>query len=273
MVFEYVTSLSVPLIAPLKITQGEGYSRPVMSFTGYLNVKQFGHAMLHLDKYNEFYLIPFPDFKVKGFLSGHLYPELDGTYHIISSSGFVSEITFSGQRFFYGTRPRDTFTAKVYQRNDPQKSAIYTASGQWNNRYTIRDAATATELEICVIGSIPSSLCKETDPVEQDPWESRKAWKNVIEASKIGNMQDAVREKSKLEEAQRLMRKEDAADGVKWQPLFFTPLQAEYAEFEALASHTDWQLHAAKTAGVWKFDGEKAKRATKPYHGKRTPLR
>jgi oxysterol-binding protein-related protein 9/10/11 len=41
-----------------------------MSFSGSLLAKKTGHAILHLDKYDGDYLIPFPDFRVKGFLSG-----------------------------------------------------------------------------------------------------------------------------------------------------------------------------------------------------------
>lgn len=70
-----------------------------MTFSTSINIKQTGHAVLHIDKYDEDYLIPFPDVKVKGFLSGTLYPELDGTYHIISSD-FISEMKFSGKGLF-----------------------------------------------------------------------------------------------------------------------------------------------------------------------------
>lgn len=47
-----------------------------MTFNGNINVKQTDHAMVHIDRYDEDYLIPIPDAKVKGFLAGHLYPEL-----------------------------------------------------------------------------------------------------------------------------------------------------------------------------------------------------
>ena len=72
--------------------------------------------------------IPLSDAKVKGFLSGHLYPELSGTYQIISSTGFVSEIRFFGQGFFSGTR--NSFEAKMYRREDTTKSPIYNVKGQ-----------------------------------------------------------------------------------------------------------------------------------------------
>lgn len=72
-----------------------------MTFTCSLNIKQTGHAMPHIHEYNEDHLIPFPDFSVKGFLSGTLYSEISGTYHNISSSGFVTEIRFSGGGYFF----------------------------------------------------------------------------------------------------------------------------------------------------------------------------
>jgi oxysterol-binding protein-related protein 9/10/11 len=67
-----------------------------MTFNSSIGIKQFGHALVHIDRYNEDFLIPMPDVKVKGFLSGQLYPEIEGTYYIVSSSGFVSELNFSG---------------------------------------------------------------------------------------------------------------------------------------------------------------------------------
>lgn len=50
-----------------------------MTFTGFLNIKQTGHAMPHIDEYNEDHLIPVPDFSVKGFLSDTLYSEISAT--------------------------------------------------------------------------------------------------------------------------------------------------------------------------------------------------
>ena len=98
-----------------------------MTFNGNLNVKQAGHAMLHLDEYNEHHLIPFQNVQVKGFLSGHLYPEIHGTYYVVSSAGFISEITYSGKGFFSGAR--NSFEAKIYRRDDESKTPIYILKG------------------------------------------------------------------------------------------------------------------------------------------------
>ena len=116
--------------------KGDGYTRVEMSFNGSLNIKQTGHAMLHIDQYDEDHLIPFPDFKVRGFLSGHLYPEIACTYHHITSSGFLSEIKFSGQGLF--SSARNSAQATLYRSaNKVKSSPVYVISGQWNGNFTI----------------------------------------------------------------------------------------------------------------------------------------
>jgi hypothetical protein len=240
-----------------------------MSFSGSLNVKQTGHATLHIDKYDEDYLIPMLDFKIKGLLSRRLYPELNGTYHIVSSTGFVSEISFSGQGFFSGIK--NSFEAKIYHRDDDAKSPIYIASGQWSGEFTIRDPNSATDIETCIPASIPPAPLHIPDLADQDPWETRNAWKEVLSAIDEGDMHRIVNEKSKLEEAQRAMRRKEEVQDTKWVPKFFSS-EKEDPLFDKLASATGWQLHSERTKGVWKFDTEKAKQATKPYHGRLTPF-
>lgn len=239
-----------------------------MSFSGSLYVKQTGHAVLHIDKYDEDYLLPMMDFKIKGILSGRLYPELSGTYHIISSTGFVSEISFSGQGLFSGIK--NSFEAKIYHREDEAKTPVYIASGQWSGKFTIRDPNTATDIETYTPGSIPPAPLQVADLTDQDPWETRNAWKDVLTALDEGEMQRIVNEKTKLEEAQRAMRRKEVAQDIKWEPKFFSSATGD-SLFDELASATGWQLHSERTKGVWRFDAEKAKQATKPYHGDLTP--
>ncbi len=107
-----------------------------MTFTGSLKVKQTGDAILHIDEYHEDYLIPFPDFSVKGFLSGTLYPEISGTYHIVSSSDFVTELRFSGKGYFSGTK--NHLEAIIYRRGDESKTPImlFEANGARASRST-----------------------------------------------------------------------------------------------------------------------------------------
>ena len=250
--------------------RAEGYSRQETTFSGYVNIKQIGHAILHIDKYNEDYLIPLPDVKAKGFLSGTPYPELNDTYHVVSSTGYTSEIKFSESGVFSGARNR--FNATLYRTHDESKSPIYTASGQWSGKFVFRDARKDVDVDSYDVGTAQSAPISLPDLADQDPFESRKAWKDVIHALKKGDMQGTITAKSKLENAQRALRRKEAAEGTKWEPLYFSKRKGEYSLFDTLAASQDIPLNADKTKGVWKFDREKARKATQPYHGKLTPF-
>lgn len=249
--------------------RGEGYTRVEMTFSGYINVRQTGHAVLHIDKEDEDHLIPLPDFSVRGFLSGRLYPEITATYHLISTSGYVTEVQFVGRGLFSGIR--NSFSAKMYHCKDSSKSPIYKMQGQWNEKFDIVHVATNTT-ETHVVDGIPPAPLQTRDLATQDSWESRKAWNGVHSALRAQDMQAIMREKTKLEEAQRKMRQQEKATGKPWQPLFFAQLKDDYELFRRLASFTGWALQPERTKGVWKFDFVKAKDLRQPYRGDLTPL-
>ncbi|KAI8623948.1 hypothetical protein F5Y19DRAFT_481088 [Xylariaceae sp. FL1651] len=125
--------------------RGEGYCRVEITFTGLLNIRQIGHSTLHIDKYDEDYLILLPDAHVKGFLSGRLYPEIKGAYSVILSSGFVSRIEFLGAGLF-GSGESNSFHAIMYHR-DNEGRPLYEISGRCSDRFTMRDARTSAILE------------------------------------------------------------------------------------------------------------------------------
>ena len=82
--------------------RAEGFTCQEITFSGSVSIKQKGYAILHVDQFDENYLIPVPNVKVKGVVSGTPYPELVGTYSIPSSSGWVSEIKFEGKGLIMG---------------------------------------------------------------------------------------------------------------------------------------------------------------------------
>ncbi|KAF2102835.1 Oxysterol-binding protein [Rhizodiscina lignyota] len=250
--------------------KAEGYTcqEITASVSGSVHIRQIGHAILHLDKHNEDYLVPIPDVKVKGILTGTPYPELNGTYYIASSSGFHSKIDFSGRGLFHGKK--NSFQASVF-RNGDEKSPIYEIEGQWTEKFTIRDVATSKDIESFdtnVNDRTPLSVPAVQD---QDPWESRRAWAGVIDALNHSNMQATVDEKSKVEEAQRAMRKREEEQRSEWQPLFFQ-CEKDDSTFRELARGTGEELHADLTKGVWKSDWKALKESRKPFRGNMTPL-
>lgn len=243
-----------------------GYARVEMTFNGQVNIKQYGHVILHIDEYNEDYLIPFPYAQVKGLMSGTFYPELTGTYQIVSTSGFVSEVEFSGKGLL-GSGSKNHFQATIYRAEDSKKTPIYSSDGSWIDKFSIRDETSSKEIENIDTGIPP----QEPQYHEQaDPWETQVAWRDVIAHLRQGNTKKAGAEKNKLEDAQRALRKKNPEDN--WEPLFFSPKDEWYPTFDKLAQDTGLELHKEKTKGVWRFMKEKAENVSRPFHGDLTPM-
>jgi hypothetical protein len=235
-----------------------------------VNIKQIGHAILHIDSYNEDYLIPLPNIKVKGILTGTPYPKLTGTYYISSSSGFISEISFSGKGMLDLTGTKNKFHATLYRASDLKKDPLYTVSGTWNDKFTIHDVENSREIETYDTNASSAAPLVVEPLSDQDPWESRKAWAAVIDALNHGEMQRTSDEKGKIEEGQRKMRKKEETGNLKWKTAFFSNVSEDLV-FKRLAAPIGATVEADRTAGVWKFDHSKAKQARKPYHGDLVP--
>ena len=240
-----------------------------MTFNGNVNIKLTGQSFVHIDKYEETYRIPMLDAKVVGFLSGHLYPELCGKYRITCSSGYISEIDFCGKGFWSGEK--NHFEARVFREESGPGSPLYALSGQWSGKFQISDCSTDAVLEACDINSLTPTSIELPPEAEQDPWETRKAWKKVHESLGKGDMQATVREKSKIEAAQRVMRKQEATNNVSWQPVFFSKSIDQDIRNRNLAGSALHDLQREKSDEVWKADRELARRHKTPFHGGLTP--
>ncbi|KAL8824743.1 MAG: hypothetical protein Q9191_004851 [Dirinaria sp. TL-2023a] len=240
-----------------------------MTFNGNLNIKQRGQSVLHIDEYDETYLIPLVDAKVKGFLAGHLYPELYGKYKIVASSGYVSEMNFQGSGFFTGQT--NQFSASVYHIDKGSESSVYTLQGQWCEKYQIHDSIKEVIIEECDINSAKPAALVSSPEEEQDSWETGRAWKKVREALEKGEMHTTVREKTRIENGQRAMRKREASDGVEWKPLFFYKTHDQNPILQALANSASETLVHEKTDGVWTVDKKMASNFRRPFHDSLTP--
>ncbi|KAK3078354.1 hypothetical protein LTS18_007730, partial [Coniosporium uncinatum] len=250
--------------------RAEGYTCQEITFNGNVNIKQIGHAILSIDAFDEKHLIPLPSVKVSGILSGSLYPELTGTYHLASSSGFVSELSFSGKKLLgLGGGSKNHFEAKLYRERDPS-NVLYTVTGEWNGTFTIHDVQNGRDIETYDTRTAKGTPIHVEDVSKQDDWESRKAWHGVIEGLNQGNMQATSDAKSVLEEAQRAMRKEEEARGETWQPIFFRSERSD-PTFEKLANMCGMSYDANRTVGIWKLNADAVEHAKKPYHGDLTP--
>ena len=159
--------------------QAEGYTRQEVTFNGNVNVKQTGHAILRIARYDESYLVPLPDVKVKGILNASPYPELSGTYSITSSSGFTSEIDFTGKKFLSGGT-KNSLEAKLFPTNERDR-VLYTAKGTWTSSFTIRDETAAKDMETYDVTAATPQPPGLPSLDQQDPWESARLWHDVAD--------------------------------------------------------------------------------------------
>ncbi|KAJ9612720.1 hypothetical protein H2204_014977 [Knufia peltigerae] len=244
----------------------EGYTRQEITFNGTVNIQQIGHATLHLSRHDETYLIPLPNVKVRGILTGNPYPELQGTYHIPCTSGYTSTIEFASKGLFSSSDKKHSFDAKVYREGDEEKKPLYSVTGHWDGEFLIRDVKRDVEVEKFDVRSAKTTPLV-TEPLEdQDPWESRLAWRGVREALLRGDMQGAADAKSRLENGQREMQKVDE-DGKHWKRLFYEAGQRDEVA-EELGRKIGQTIDPADTVAAWKFRLEEWRdgRFNKPYH-------
>jgi hypothetical protein len=245
----------------------DGFTCQEITFSGSVKIKQKGYAIMHVDTYDEDYLIPVPNVKVSGILSGTPYPELQGKYSIVSSSGFVSEIKFEGKGLFSGTKNR--VEARVFHIDDPSTD-IYTVHGSWAERFTIKDAKAKKEMDTHSIDDEPSARLNVSGVSEQDPWESRRAWKDVREALTKGDMQLTSEAKSIIEEGQRNLRKEEKARGGEWERIFYRRVHSDDL-FQKLSAMSNDCYDVDVNGGIWKANKDAIENAKRPYHGDLEP--
>ncbi|KAI5194473.1 Oxysterol-binding protein [Aureobasidium subglaciale] len=252
--------------------RAEGYACQNITFSGTVNIKQIGHAIIHLDKWNEDYLVPLPSVKVSGLITGTPYPELVGSYDIVSSAGYVASVDFSGKRFLGLAGKKNSLHAALYSADDTsRKHPIYTLDGNWNGVFTIRDEKADSVVEEFDTNAHPPLPVQVPDESTLDPYESRKAWGPTISALNSGDMQAVVDAKSKVEQGQREMRKQEEAAGKTWTPLFFQQVQRE-ERLDKLKSIAHGDAEMDGTQGIWRWVGsEKAEQVDRPFHGDLVP--
>jgi len=207
----------------------QGHSGQKTSFTGTsIIVKQSGHAVLTVQPQNggavEKYLITLPKLRIDGIIWGSPYIELTDSNAIQSSTGFSAVIDYKGKGYFSG-KPH-SFKAAISKNG----SAIQTYEGQWTGVSHVGSSKSGQTF-------LDASLAKEEVSVkpitEQGEWESRRLWEKVASGIRSGNFDLAGKEKSRIENEQRQMRKDESAGGQTWSLSRFSHLE-EDVEYQQL---------------------------------------
>ncbi|KAF2473493.1 oxysterol binding protein-like protein [Lindgomyces ingoldianus] len=239
----------------------QGYNAQKASFSRTINVKQIGHAILHIDEYDEDYFITLPSLHIEGLITGSPYVELNRCSYIQSSSGYTAKIDYSGRGWLSGKK--NTFAATLYPEGK-EKEPIYLVDGQWNEGFTIKDAKTKKVLDTYdpkITKVTPLTVAELED---QDEMESRRAWKKVADAIAKGDMDTTSYEKSIIENSQRELRKKEREEGREWDRRFFSRTDT-YPLLQKMAAKIGEQINDNLTSGVWIFDAEKASAAKPPF--------
>lgn len=206
----------------------QGHNAQKTSFSaGAIIVKQIGHAVLTVKLptgVEETYLLDLPRLRIDGIWYGSPYIELTDSSHIASSTGYLSVIDYKGKGYFSGKS--HSFKAHVYPPlpsapMTPSKTAKYVVEGTWNGTSKLRDGTLFTD----VTG--PKVEVQTLDEEQMGEFESRKLWKEVARGIRSGDFELASREKTKIEVAERLKRKDELASGKPWRLNLFEQIESD----------------------------------------------
>jgi len=231
----------------------EGYNGQKASFSrGTISVRQVGHAKYHLKEFDEDYLITLPSLHIEGIVYGAPYVELNKSSTIISSTGYVAQIDYSGKGWVTGKK--NTFCATL--KKEGSKDILYTIDGQWSDGFVIKEGKTKKELETYNAKTTEITPLYIAPIEEQDPLESRRAWAKVQESINTGDLETTGTEKSKIENEQRELRKKEKEEGREWERRYFTRVMDDPV-FTRLAESCEIVAEEGKTDGIWDFDEKK----------------
>ncbi|KAK6534151.1 hypothetical protein TWF281_005488 [Arthrobotrys megalospora] len=247
--------------------------------TGGITITQDGHALTHIQGYDEYHLTTFPTLNIKGLLSfggRNRHLEYSGTSWIVSSSGLITEIVFedgSGGGSLKGAfglggasntgrdNSRRGVSAKISRWQEigdgerkVEERPLATVQGCWDGRLTIRFIDSGRE-EAFEVAQIPMATMHTTPAENQSEWHSQKAWGATKDALANNDWKKAAEEKRKVEEWQRDLRQREEREGKKWIPRYFRPTNfCERAEYLAGIRSGTFSPTLRLGEPIWRFD-------------------
>lgn len=186
-------------------------------------VKQNGHATVRVklpSGQTEKFLITLPRLRIDGLITGSPYMEVTDTSYIQSSTGFLSTINYSGKGYISG-KPH-SFKASMA---DASGKTVFTAEGKWD-----QTSKGSTGPQPFTDATHPKEEVSVAPLSQQQPYESRRLWKEVSDGIRTGDFDKASAAKTKIEVEQREMRKQEAAQGKSWGLRYFaySPSDPDY---------------------------------------------
>ncbi|CAD7068219.1 unnamed protein product [Tilletia caries] len=221
----------------------QGHCAQKTSFSGKaIQVKQIGHGKLTFTPNGasqpETYIFTLPHLVIEGLLFGSPYVELAQSSYIVSSTGYVAKIDYSGRGYFSGKS--HSFKAVVTEMADVAGvRPLYNIEGSWTGQSFFKGGAVPSNAGpggLFWDAETPRSELIVKPIEEQGEMESRRVWKVVAEGIRNGDADLANRSKAKIENEQRAKRKQEASAGTAHKPRYFEQVadDEEYANLTAV---------------------------------------
>jgi hypothetical protein len=244
------------------VGQLRGHVAPKVYFSGTVHIDRKGYSILHFDKFDEDYLITMPKVHVEGLMSASLQPELSGSSLIRSSSGYTANIEYSCKGWLSGKR--NSFVASMHE-DGREKTPLYTAEGLWSDVFTFKNSRTGEVVEVYDCKAHPTTPLQVAPIEEQHHLESRRAWQPVVEAINKGDVFTVGKEKTKIENEQRALRKQEKSEGSDFARRYFSLAANGDKVAQILAEGTpEKKSHMDVSHGVWMWDEDKYQKLQAP---------
>lgn len=197
--------------------------RPKSKFLGNSAASMMeGEGTLVLNGLGEEYKITFPSYYVRGLLLGTMRMEIAGDVSITcAKTGLEMNGTFKNKGYFSGEN--NSVEAKIS--TIAGKETLYKITGRWDRELKVENkkAKTTTQfLDVSAEKLSTYSPLQITPEAQQQYYESRKVWTHVTKGIRAQNQEMAGHHKNKLEEGQRLGKKEREERNEDWTPRLFT---------------------------------------------------
>ncbi|KAF9040117.1 hypothetical protein BJ165DRAFT_1495586 [Panaeolus papilionaceus] len=206
-----------------------GHNAQKTSFSsGSIIVKQIGHAVLTVTSDGgapETYLLTLPRLRIDGLWYGSPYIELTDTTYIIGG-GHTSTIEFKGKGYFSGKSHSFKSVTTPLPGQGGQGPAETIVEGTWheNSKFSKGGAGVFHEVHEHKEEVVPFEYVEGKDMGE---FETRKLWNLVAKGIREGDFELASKEKSRIENEQRQMRKDEQAASTSWEMRHFTHQESD----------------------------------------------
>ncbi|CAN8010058.1 unnamed protein product [Ixodes pacificus] len=194
-----------------------GYIWTKSKFLGMsIGVHNVGQGCIMFLRHDEEYTVTFPSGYGRSIFTVP-WIELGGTVDInCQKTGYSCTIQFHTKPIIGGRRHQ--LTAEIFPPND--RRPFLTVTGEWNGVMTVKKPG--GDLAVFVDTTSLPITKKVVKPIEkQEPYESRRMWKEVTLALKNKDVNMATEGKSLLEEKQRSEARERKENNVTWQNRVF----------------------------------------------------